>query len=154
MDMNQFRKHLARTSKKNKQIIIEQDVLKGTKTPVSFSTGVQCTVIGKGDIGFDEFTKKKVTSKVKPGTKFSASSTDDVLAKLKCEKHQIQPDQLKAIKAGAKKLYVFVDPFHAQENGERVVQIFANESKAKEWYDESSNVGSEPSDYDWSPTEY
>lgn len=121
----------------------EAIVEKGSKTSISFPKAT-CVVIGDGDEGFDDFTKKKVTSGVRPGTKFSASSTGDVLAKLKCDKHMIQTDQLKKIKDGAKTLYVFVDPFHAQNNEDRVVQIFADERTAKEWYEESVNVGSEP----------
>lgn len=146
--VQKVRKALDKKEKEIAKNLIESSlqeaiVEKGSKTSISFPKAT-CVVIGDGDEGFDDFTKKKVTSGVRPGTKFSASSTGDVLAKLKCDKHMIQTDQLKKIKDGAKTLYVFVDPFHAQNNEDRVVQIFADERTAKEWYEESVNVGSEP----------
>ena len=115
--------------------------LSGKTNNVTFPSSTECVVFGDGDEGFDEFTDKKVTSGLKPGTKFRASSTSDVLSKLKSQKHQIQPDQLESIKQGAKLLYVFVDPFHVQEDGERVVQIFSDEKQAEDWYKESVNYG-------------
>lgn len=156
--LSKVRKALEKREKQIAKNLIESStaslqeaiVEKGSKTEISFPKAT-CVVIGEGDEGFDDFTKKKVTSGVRPGTKFSAGSTRDVLAKLKCDKHMIQTDQLKKIKNGAKTLYVFVDPFHAQNNEDRVVQIFADERTAKEWYDESFNAGSEPmgGDSDW-----
>jgi len=115
-------------------------VLTGSKNNIQFPSGVECVVLGQGDEGFDEFTKKKVTSGLKGGATFRASSTNDILSKLKSEKHQIQPNEVEAIKDGAKRLYVFVDPFHAREDQERVVQVFSDKKAAEVWYEESANV--------------
>ena len=127
----------------------EGDVTKGSKTSISFPSKAECVVLGS-DKGFDEVTKKKVTSGLRKGSKFNAKSTDDILSALKCDKHQIQTDQLKKIKAGVKTLYVFVDPFHAYENGDRVVQVFADKNTAQEWYDESGSYDAAPDVPDYS----
>lgn len=118
----------------------EDPVFTPSKTNIPVSNA-QCVVIHTGD-DYSEFTGKKVVSGLKKGDKFTASSTNDILSKLKCDKHQIQKDELKDIKAGAKTLYVFVCPFHAEENGERVAQIFADPKEAQDWYDEARNYGS------------
>jgi hypothetical protein len=128
-----------------KTSIHEADVTRGSKTSISFPSKAECVVLGS-DKGFDEVTKKKVTSGVRKGSKFSAKSTDDILSTLKCDKHQIQTDQLKKIKAGVKTLYVFVCPFHAYENGDRVVQVFADKNTAQEWYDGAVDYDSSPGD--------
>ena len=124
----------------------EADVIRGSKTTISFPSKAECVVLGS-DKGFDEVTKKKVTSGLRKGSKFTAKSTDDILSSLKCDKHQIQTDQLKKIKAGVKTLYVFVDPFHAYENGDRVVQVFADKNTAQEWYEGAVNYDSAPPDW-------
>lgn len=120
----------------------EGDVLQGSKTAVKFGKTVKCTVIHD----YDDFSDFGVSAKsnTKKGSTFTAGSAQDVLSKLKCTKHQIQPDQKKLLEKGATEAYVFVDPFHAMENQERVVQIFVDKQKAQEWYDESSNYGGAP----------
>ena len=137
MDTKLFIKHLA----KQQKLLVESDV---SKTVVNFKNGVECVVIGDSD-DFTDFTHKNIKSGLKKGAKFKASSTKDVLTTLKCDAHEVQPDQLKKIKSGTStKLYVFVDPFHAQENGQRVVQIFVDKSKAENAYEESINYGAAP----------
>jgi len=117
----------------------EADVLKGSSTSVRFGKTVHCVVIHRDD-DYSDFGVN-VKSGVKEGSTFTASNAQDVMRKLKCTKHQIQNDQKKLLEKGATTAYVFVDPFHAMENQERVVQIFVDKQKAQEWYDESQNFG-------------
>jgi hypothetical protein len=120
----------------------EADVLKGSTTSVKFGKTVKCVVVHDTD----DYSDFGITAKsgTKKGSTFTASSTQDVMSKLKCTKHQIQTDQKKLLEGGATTAYVFVDPFHATNDEERVVQIFVDKQKAQEWYEESVNVGSEP----------